>query len=107
MTEKIRTSSAMSPKELASHTLILFGTGIDGAPGRLIFTNYGRIDLMETYDLNQQILDEEIDGMKLLSNEIGINEDSLIIPLWDTSESVKLCFILQGAARWESTQKKA
>jgi len=80
---KIRAQSA---EERLYNILLLFGVGVDGSDGHMILDKEGNLDLEKPYDLDQSIYNDLTNGMKLLSNKIGMNgEDDLAILFWDTS----------------------
>src|SRR5215217_5784357 len=73
-------------EERISNMLVLFGIGRDNnTTSKLTLGNRNRIDLDNNYNLQQPIFDQIINGMKLFAQKIGKEEEnSLIIPLWDT-----------------------
>src|SRR5215211_5856887 len=76
----------LTPEERVSNMLVLFGIGRDNnTTSKLTLGNRNRIDLDNNYNLQQPIFDQIINGMKLFAQKIGKEEEnSLIIPLWDT-----------------------
>jgi hypothetical protein len=75
-----------TPEERVSNILILFGIGRDNnTASKLTLNKTNRIDLDGDYNLQQEIYDKILNGMKMFAQRIGKESDnSLIIPLWDT-----------------------
>lgn len=82
-----------SPEERVSNILVLFGIGRDVNKESKLFWNDkdNKIDLDKEYDLDQEIYDKMLNGMKLFAQEIGKEgENNLIIPLWDTKSKTQI-----------------
>lgn len=82
-----------SPEERVSNILVLFGIGRDINNESKLFWNEkdNKIDLDKNYNLDQEIYDKILNGMKLFAREIGKEgENSLIIPLWDTQSKTQI-----------------
>jgi hypothetical protein len=82
-----------SPEERISNILVLFGIGRDINKESQLFWNEkdNKIDLDKNYNLDQEIYDKILNGMKLFAREIGKEgENSLIIPLWDTQSKTQI-----------------
>jgi hypothetical protein len=82
-----------SPEERVSNIFILFGIGRDVNKESNLFWNDkdNQIDLDKDYNLDQEIYDKILNGMKLFAQEIGKEgENSLIIPLWDTQSKTQI-----------------
>ncbi len=82
-----------SPEERVSNILLLFGIGRDVNKESKLFWNDkdNQIDLDKDYNLDQEIYDKILNGMKLFAQEIGKEgENSLIIPLWDTQSKTQI-----------------
>jgi hypothetical protein len=82
-----------SPEQRVSNILVLFGIGRDVNKESKLFWNTkdNKIDLDKDYNLDQEIYDKILNGMKLFAREIGKEgENSLIIPLWDTQSKTQI-----------------
>jgi cholesterol oxidase len=82
-----------SPEERVSNILVLFGIGRDINNESKLFWNEkdNKIDLDKNYNLDQEIYDKILNGMKFFAREIGKEgENSLIIPLWDTQSKTQI-----------------
>lgn len=82
-----------SPEERVSNILILFGIGRDINKDSKLFWNEkdNKIDLDKEYNLDQEIYDNIVNGMKMFAHEIGKEgENSLVIPLWDTQSKTQI-----------------
>jgi hypothetical protein len=82
-----------SPEERVSNIFILFGIGRDVNKESNLFWNDkdNQIDLDKDYNLDQEIYDKILNGMKLFAQEIGKEgENSLIVPLWDTQSKTQI-----------------
>ena len=82
--------SSQSPEQRVSRILMLGGIGVDGAKGKLILNNSGKLDLENNYDLNQQVFTDIIDAMKLVAQKVGKNGlNSLLIPFWGKDQKAQ------------------
>jgi hypothetical protein len=82
-----------SSEELVSNILVLFGIGRDNNEESQLFWNNkdNKIDLDKDYNLDQEIYDKILNGMKLFAQEIGKEgENSLITPLWDKQSKTQI-----------------
>jgi choline dehydrogenase-like flavoprotein len=78
----------LTPEERVSNILILFGIGRDNDTNSKLKLNENKIDLEHDYNLQQDIFNKILNGMKMFAQRIGKDGDkSLIIPLWDTQSA--------------------
>jgi len=80
-----------SAEERLYHTLLLFGIGVDKKNGQLTIDENNNINLMNDYDLNQDVFKEISDAMKLFAAEIGRDgENNLALLFWSDSEKQQI-----------------
>jgi cholesterol oxidase len=83
--EKILGSNRIlqSPEEHVNKILTLFGMGADYGNGQLVIDASNCLNLMENYDLNQEVYNSIIIAMQQFAEEIGKDgKNSLMVPLW-------------------------
>jgi cholesterol oxidase len=72
-----------SPEERLYHMMLLFGMGADDSNGKLIIDDKGHLTLEHSYNLDQIVLNNIVEAMKLFANGIGKNgENDLTVLLW-------------------------
>jgi choline dehydrogenase-like flavoprotein len=77
-----------APEERVHNILMLSGMGVDEAKAQLILNDQGKVTLKESYDLNQPVFKDILNGMQRFAELTGKNgKDSLIVPLWDFKDS--------------------
>ena len=75
---------AQSSDERLYRMILLFGMCVDKSESSLVLNEKGEVDLSKAYDLDQNVYDEMIDGMKLFANEIGQNGiNDMAVLLWN------------------------
>ena len=76
-----------SAEERLYHTMLLFGIGVDEKNGQLTIDEKNNINLVDDYDLSQNVFKEISDAMKLFAAEIGRDgENNLALLFWSDIE---------------------